>query len=242
MMSRTMSLVPSRPKAAARAGNDRYEPEHEIDRDDAADLIERNRGAVEVPRLHGTEKPAPWGEEKMQEQEHHDDAGRLHDMDVEPCALEPAEMEKQHGIAAREEHDDAGPNPGKEAAEDPLPERKTQTWLERSCRGTQHHIGEEHAADPRDSSKRVKRNQHRHALEPTPTVAKSLLARREGASHERASRVSPPWPPCPDPVACGIWRSRIAQSTPPRRVLKPEHPARRSAADRMHNLGRGVGP
>src|SRR5262245_36790668 len=185
MMSRTISLAPSRPKTATRAGGDRYEPEHEIDRDDTAHLIERNRGAVEVPRLHGTGKPAPVGEEEMQEQEHHEDAGRLHDMDVEPRAREPSEMEEQHGIAAREEYGDAGPDPGKETAEDPLPERKTQTRFERPGGGTQHHIGEEHAANPRDGSKRVKRNQHRHALESTPTVAKSLPARREGAS-ERA--------------------------------------------------------
>src|SRR5215510_8805723 len=158
MMSRTISLAPSRPKTAARAGGDCYEPEDEIDRHDAADLIERNGGAVEVPRLHGTGKPAPWGEEEMQEQKHHNDAGRLHDMDVGPCAFEPSEMEEQHGIAAREEYGDAGPDPGKEAAEDPLPERKTQTRFERPRSGTQHHIGEEHAADPYDGGKDMKRN------------------------------------------------------------------------------------
>src|SRR5262245_3121414 len=142
MMSRTMSLVQSRPKTAARAGGDRYEPEHEIDRDDAAHLIERNGGAVEIPRLHGMGKPAPRGEEEMQEQEHHEDAGRLHDMDVGPCAFEPSKMEEQHGIAACEEYGNAGPDPGKEAAEDPLPERKTQTCFERPRGGTQHHTGE----------------------------------------------------------------------------------------------------
>src|SRR5262245_44725266 len=181
MMSRTMSLAPSRPKTAARAGRNRYEPEHEIDRDDAADLIERNGGAVEVPRLHGPGKPAPRGEEEVQEQEHHEDAGRLHDMDVEACAREPSETKKQHGIAARQENGDAGPNPGEEAAEDPLPKRKTQTRFERPGGGTQHHIGEEHAADPRDGGKGMKRDQQRHALEPTPIMAKSLPARREGA-------------------------------------------------------------
>src|SRR5262245_50016586 len=162
-MSRTISLAPSGPKTAARASGDRYEPEHEIDRDDAADLIERNGGAVEVPRLHGTGEPAPRGEEEMQEQEHHEDAGRLHDMDVEACAREPSEAKKQHGVAAREEYGDAGPDRGKEAAEDPLPERKTQTRFERPRSGTQHHIGEEHAADPHDGGKDMKRNQKRHA-------------------------------------------------------------------------------
>src|SRR5262245_22546263 len=84
-------------------------------------------------------------------------------MDVGPCAFEPSEMEEQHGIAAREEYGDAGPDPGKEAAEDPLPERKTQTRFERPRSGTQHHIGEEHAADPYDGGEDMKRNKHRHA-------------------------------------------------------------------------------
>src|SRR5262245_15684692 len=162
-MSRTISLAPSGPKTAARASGDRYEPEHEIDRDDAADLIERNGGAVEVPRLHGPGKPAPRGEEEMQEQEHHEEAGSLHDMDVEACAREPAEMEKQHGIAVGEGYAAAGPAPGKEAAADPLPERKTQTRFEWPRSGTQHHIGEEHAADPYDGGKDMKCNQKRHA-------------------------------------------------------------------------------
>ena len=58
----------------------------------------------------------------MGEQQHHDDAGSLHDVHGERRAGEAANTERDHGIAADEQQRDAPPHQGKEAAEDTLPE------------------------------------------------------------------------------------------------------------------------
>jgi hypothetical protein len=60
----------------------------------------------------------------MQEQQHHQNAGRLHDVDMQRRAGEAAEMKEQHRIAAGEQCNDARPHPGKEPGKYAPPQRK----------------------------------------------------------------------------------------------------------------------
>src|SRR6185437_11603185 len=90
----------SRPEAAAGADGHRQQAEHEIDGDDAADLIELFGYVLERAGLDRAGKPSPRREIEMQEQQRHDDAGELHDIDVRPRPGEPAEVNEQHRVTA----------------------------------------------------------------------------------------------------------------------------------------------
>jgi len=138
------------PEAAARAHDYCEEAEHEIDRDDVANLIQIFRGLGKMFLFHGISETAPGSEEQMPEQQHHDDADALHDMDGQPHPGEPAVIGEDHAVAADEQHEDAQPYPGEKAAEDAAPQRKPRLGRKRTRGGAQHHVGEEHAAHPQD--------------------------------------------------------------------------------------------
>src|SRR5262245_53318994 len=82
---------------------------------------------------------------------------------MQPGAPEAAEVEEQHRVAACEQNDDTGPYPRKEATEHAPPQRKPYRWLERTGRGAQYHVREEHAADPDHGGKNVQRDEQCHA-------------------------------------------------------------------------------
>lgn len=110
------------PEAAARADDDRQEAEHEVGRDHATNLTEMPTGFGGILPLHGIAKSTPGYEKQMQEQQHHEDADALHDLDVKRCAGEASKITKHHAVAGGKQENDARPYPGKEAAEDTVPE------------------------------------------------------------------------------------------------------------------------
>src|SRR5262249_1046724 len=124
-------------------------------RDDPPDLSEPRGGSRECLPSHGVRKAAPRREEEVEKEQHHHDPDELHDVDVQRSGSKPAEAQEQHRIAAREQDDDARPNPWKEAAEDALPKLEPEGWLKGSGRGTQHHISEEHTANQEKGSQDV---------------------------------------------------------------------------------------
>src|SRR5476651_1403535 len=94
-------LLCSAPITAGRADHDCDEAEHEIDRHQLADLAEIARRDSEIARGDGAPEPLPRREIEMQVEQHHDDADPLHDIDMQGEALEAAEPEEDHGVAAR---------------------------------------------------------------------------------------------------------------------------------------------
>jgi hypothetical protein len=187
------------PKASARARDHGDKPEHEIDLDDAARLIESRSSILECLRLDRPRKAAPRREVEVEEEQHHYDAGELHHVDVQRCGLKAAEAKEQHRIATHEQHHDACPNPGEEAAQDAVPERKPSGRFERSGRRAQNHIGEKHAAHPNHGGYYMQRNQegHSHAailyqsgIRQSSTARRASLL-REATAHKRRKLPSP---------------------------------------------------
>jgi hypothetical protein len=57
----------------------------------------------------------------MEKQQHHDDAGGLHDIYMQADAAEPGIDAENHRVAARQEQHDRGKHPGEETLEHPQP-------------------------------------------------------------------------------------------------------------------------
>ncbi len=76
-MNKVRLLASRLPKAAAGAGDHRQDAKHKIDRDDAADLIQRRSGISESIRLDRLAEAAPRPEVHIYKEQHHRDAGAL---------------------------------------------------------------------------------------------------------------------------------------------------------------------
>ena len=87
----------------------------------------------------------------MEEEQHHQNADPLHQMDVQPYTPEATKETEHQRIAGQQQQDDRREDPGKEPAEDTRPQRQARARLERCGRRRQHQTGEEHAADPDNS-------------------------------------------------------------------------------------------
>jgi len=153
------------PEAAARAHDYRDEAEREVDRNDAANLVQMFGRFREMFRVDGVGEAPPRREEQMREQQHHHNANALHDVDRQARAGESAQIEENHAVAAGEQDDDARPHPREEAAEHPAPQCQPRLGRKRSRRGAQSHIGEEHAADPHDGGEDMERDEGCHGGE-----------------------------------------------------------------------------
>src|SRR6266851_9265571 len=197
---------PSLPVAPARTDDDGDQAEREIDRHENSDLLEVPPRAREIAGGEGAAKTLPRRGEEVEKEEHHDDAGGLHGMDMGANAGEAAEAKKHHAIAARQQRDHAGPDPGKEAAEDTVPERQAQGRLERSSTRPQRHIGEEHAADPDHRSEYMDSEAQDH----DPLLR--LLAARPGTRIPPRLRSTTPTPSGHRSGRCGDRRSAYRRS------------------------------
>jgi hypothetical protein len=151
------------PESTACADGHGYQAEREIDRHDAADLLELLGSFGEGSPFNSNAKTAPRRKEQMQEQQHHHEARALHDVDMRWGAGEPAESVEQHAVAADEEKADARPHPREEAAQHTMPKRESRRRLKRPHGFAQHHIGKEHPADPDDGGNDVEHYEHCHA-------------------------------------------------------------------------------
>jgi len=151
------------PESAASADGYRYQAEREIYRHDAADLLELLGSFGERSLFNGKAKTAPRCNEQIQEQQHHNDARALHDLDMQWGAGEPAESVEQHAVAADEEKEDARPNPWEETAQHTMPKRESHRRLQQPPGFAQHHIGKEHPADPDNGGKDMQRYEQCHA-------------------------------------------------------------------------------
>src|SRR6185437_6979942 len=150
------------PVTPGRADHDDDEPEHEVERNDVADLRQLLRRHGEVAAVDGGAEAPPRREIEMAEGQHHDDADALHDVDVRADLAEAAEAPEDHAVAARQEGDNAQADHREEAGEDAPPQLKALRRLERPDRRAQHLMGEEHAAHPDDGGEDVKEQAKDH--------------------------------------------------------------------------------
>src|SRR5680860_621195 len=88
-------------------------------------------------------------------------------------AGEAAEIEEDHAVAGCEQDYDAQPHPREEAAKDAVPKLKPRLGRKRPRGRAQHHISEEHAADPDDGGEDMERDEKGHGA----TLAQEPRAR-----------------------------------------------------------------
>ncbi len=109
-----------------------------------------------VTRVQRATVATPRCEVEVEEEQEHDPAEQVHDVNRDAGSGEPAQVPEQHHIAADQQHNHAADHPGKEPLEHGSPEGLAGGSVQAAQARAQNHIGEEHATDPQDGGQSVK--------------------------------------------------------------------------------------